>query len=242
MDDTLKQKFAVLLEYQKKDIELRKLTAVIDRDEALVHMNKNRRIFNEAKQTMADCDGAAGTILDQYNTLVKYVEENEALLAELEKAAEGDDADIETRVKRLESLKSKFQNAEKRMHDISDKAKSTCKRRADALKAGKNAQQLHNDAREKHMALIKSKEAELNKLKAELAALAKKLDPKLFEEYKALVAEGKFPPVVYAVGGEKNMYNCSGCGLSLPQNNNAMLGNQGWCRCENCRRMIIMRT
>lgn len=239
MDETLKQKFKALLDYQKKDIELRKLNSVIERDEALALMNKYRRIFNDAKQSMSECDQNAAAILEQYNTLVKYIEENEALLAELENCEVADE-ELEARVKRLESLKSKFQNAEKKMRDVEEKAKSTCKRRSDALKVGKNAQQQHNEAREKHMALVGSKSAELNKLKAELAAIKAKLDPKLFEEYQALVADNKFPPVVpAAIGDKKDMFNCGGCGLGLPQKGNAMLGDQGWCRCENCRRIIV---
>ena len=54
MEDSLKKKFQTLLEYQKKDIELRKLNSILERDQALASMTKHKRIFNEAKQTIND--------------------------------------------------------------------------------------------------------------------------------------------------------------------------------------------
>ena len=77
-------------------------------------------------------------------------------------------------------------------------------------------------------------------MKAELEEQRKSLDPQFFAEYNKLVEENKFPPVVPAAGDDKkNMYNCGGCGLNLPQRGNAMLNDKGWFRCENCRRIIV---
>ena len=55
MDETVKKNLEKLLEYQKKDIELRKLNAFVKRDEALASMNKNEKIFNQAKRVIAEC-------------------------------------------------------------------------------------------------------------------------------------------------------------------------------------------
>lgn len=240
MDENIKKKFKALIDYQKKDIELRKLNNVLDRDEALVSMNKNKRVFNDAKQAIADCEQQAGGILDMYGELRKYVEENEALLEELEKSEASGEEELEQRVKKLESLKSKFQSADKKMHDIDEKSKAVCSRRTDALKTGNAAKIKFVEAREKHNKLVSSKSDEIGKLKAELEEQRKSLDPQFFAEYNKLVEENKFPPVVPAAGDDKkNMYNCGGCGLNLPQRGNAMLNDKGWFRCENCRRIIV---
>ena len=82
MDETLKQKFKVLLAYQKKDIELRKINSALERDTALAEMNKHKRAFNEAKQAIAECEQSAGGLLEQFAALQKYIDDNEALLAE----------------------------------------------------------------------------------------------------------------------------------------------------------------
>lgn len=240
MDENLKAKFNAMIDYQRKDIELRKINNVLDKDEALAGMNVNKRAFNEAKQTIAECEQLAGNLLDVYAELQKYIEDNEALLNELENGEAADEDDLSARVKKLESLKSKFQSADKKMHDIEEKSKAVCARRSDAIKSGNVAKQKYNDARDKHGKLVNSKSAEVNKLKTELAQMQKTLDPKLLAEYNQLVADNKFPPIVPAAGDEKkNMYNCGGCGLNLPQKGNAMLGEQGWFRCENCRRIIV---
>lgn len=240
MDENVKQIFQKLLEYQKKDIELRKLNAVLERDEALISMNKNKRAFNDAKQAIADCEQQAGSLLDTFAELQKYIEDNEAALTELENNEVTDEQELESRVRKLESLKSKFQSADKKMHDIGEKSRTVCKRRSDALKSGNAAKQNFGEAREKHNKLVNSKADELKKLKDALSELQKSLDPKLFEEYKKLVEDNKFPPIVPASGEEKkNLFNCGGCGLNLPQKGNAMLNDQGYCRCENCRRIIV---
>lgn len=239
MDEKVKQGLQKLLEYQKKDIELRKLNDMLNRDEALISMNKNKRLFNDAKQTIADCEQQAGSLLDTYSELQKYVDDNEALLAELENA-EGSDEDIEARVKRLESLKSKFQMADKKLHDLEDRSKTVCAKRTDALKSGNAAKHKFTEARDKHNQLVGSKAKEFESLKAELDALRAGLDKNMYAEYTKLVEDNKFPPVVPAAGDDKkNMFNCGGCGLGLPQKGNAMLADQGWCRCENCRRIIV---
>lgn len=240
MEENVKQNFLKLLEYQKKDIELRKLNNVLGRDEALASMNKSNRAFNDAKAALTECEQQAGGLLDSYAELQKYIEENEAVLNELEDSEAASEDEIAARVKKLESLKSKFQTADKKMHDIEDRSKAVCVRRSDALKSGKAAKAKFAEAREKHNKLVSSKSDEMNKLKTELESLQKSLDPQLFEEYKKLVADNKFPPIVPAAGDEKkNLYNCGGCGLNLPQKGNAMLGDKGWCRCENCRRLIV---
>ena len=240
MEETLKQKFKVLLAYQKKDIELRKINLTLERDVSLAEMNKHKRAFNEAKQAISECEQAAGGLLEQFAALQKYIEDNEALLAELENADETGEEELESRVRRLESLKSKFQTADKKMHDIDDKSKTVCKRRGDALKYGNAAKQKFGEARDKHNALVSSKADEIARLKAELDQMRLQLDKKLFEEYESLVNDNKFPPVVPAAASDKkDMFNCGGCGLSLPQNGNALLSTQGWCRCDNCRRIIV---
>ncbi len=240
MDEINKAKFKAMIDYQRKDIELRKINNELDKDKALVEMNVNKRAFNDAKQTIAECEQLAGDLLDIYAELQKYIDDNEALLNELESGDGKDEEELASRVKKLESLKSKFQSADKKMHDIEDRSKNVCSRRTEAVKSGNIAKQHYNAARANHGKLVESKSGEVNKLKAELAQMRESLDPKLLEEYNKLVAEGRFPPIVPASGdSKKNLYNCGGCGLELPQKGNAMLGDQGWFRCETCRRIIV---
>lgn len=241
MEESVKQCFQKIFEYQKKDIELRKLNALIENDEALVSMNKNRKAFNDAKQVIADGEQSASQMLETFAELGKYVDDNEAMLAELENAPECEtEEELAERIKKLESLKSKFQNADKKARDIDDKSKDVCRARADAIKTGNIAKQRYAEAKAKHGELVDSKASEVNALKSDLERMRAALDEKIFAEYQKLVDDNKFPPVVPASGDEKKgMYNCGGCGLALPQQSNMLIKDKGWCRCDNCRRIIV---
>lgn len=240
MDESLKKEFQKLLEYQKVDTELRKLNTMLERDEALARKNKNKRIFNDAKQTVADCDKQAATLIEMYAELCRYVDDNEALLAALEGEQPETEEELAERVKKLESLKSKFQSADKKIHDIDDRSHDVVRTRSEAMRAGQSARNAYNEAKDKHDELVSSKAAEIAKLKAKLEELKKSIDAKLYSEYSKLDEENTFPPVVPAFEGEKKgQFNCRGCGLGLPQQGNALLKDQGWCRCDHCRRIIV---
>ena len=242
MDENTKQNFLKLLEYQKKDIELRKINDALNRDEALIimSMNKNKRAFGDAKAAIAECDKVADQLIDAYTEIQKYIDDNEALFAEFEAAGTVSDEELETRVRKLESVKSKFQSAEKKLHELEEKARTVCNKRADAIKSGNAAKAKYAEAKTKHGKLAESKAGDIKRLTSELSALRDGLRPELYAEYEKLVSDNKFPPVVRAAGDEKkNMFNCGGCGLGLPQQGNAQLLDSGWCRCDNCHRLIV---
>lgn len=240
MDEKFKTEIQKLMNYQKADIELRKLTAVIERDDALVSMNKQKKLFNDAKQIIADCEDQAAALISQYEELQRYVDNNTAALDELENSQAETEAELSELVRKLESIRSKIQSADKKIRDIDDRSKNICHARVDAIKSGKAAQAKFNEAREKHSGLIDSKSDQIKKLRSDLEGLRAGLDEKLFGEYKKLVEDNKFPPVVPASGDDKKgLFNCGGCGLSLPQQGNAFLKDRGWCYCDNCHRIIV---
>lgn len=240
MEEIVKQKFQKLIDYQKKDISLRKLNNVIEHDASLADMNKNKRVFNDAKKTIKECETQASTLVDMYEDLQKYISDNEELFNSLENLDVNDEEELAERVKKLESLKSKFSSADKKVHDIDGRSKKLFQAHNDAVVNGKAAKNKYGDAKNKHDALVASKSDELEKLKSELASLRKELDGELFAEYKKLDEDGKFPPIAPASGDEKKgMFNCGGCGLALPQSGNAALNDKGYCRCDSCRRIIV---
>ncbi len=239
MDEQLKHDLQKLIEYQKKDIELHKLNSLLDRDSAIAEMNKHKKIFNDAKQTLGNCEQQASAVVTSYYELQKYVQDNEPLFAELESKEAGSEEELAERVKKLDSLKGKFQAADKKAHDLDDRTKDIYRSRSDAMRSGKAAQQQYLEAKKKHDALVKSKSDELNKLKKELDDMAKGLNQKMLAEYNKLVAENKFPPIAPASGDEKKgMFNCGGCGLDLSQQSNTLLRDQGWCHCDTCHRIV----
>ena len=232
MDENAMKQIKMLIEYQTKDIALRKLNGMLNSSESKVSMDKNRKAFAEAKRVEAECDEQARELIDRLAELEKYVDENEAVLAEYENAVvDESEEELAERVKKLESIRGKFQNAEKKAHDMNTESGRICHTRNDVHKNGLIAKQQYAEASAKYNALLESKADEKNKLKAELEQMAKTLDKDFFEEYKKLVEEKKFPPIAVARGDDKKgLYNCGGCGLSLPQQGNSLLKDKGWCR------------
>lgn len=240
MNETTKRNFQMLFAYQKKEIELRKIYDAIKRDPELVNKNRYEHDFGEAKQVLEDCSKQANSLLNSYSDLQRNIADNEAALAALEQSDAESEEELSARVKKLEGLKNKFQSAEKKASDFERNSKAVCNRRAEAVKAGKEAQAKYKTSKDKYGELLKAKTPEVNKLKAELAAMREKLDPTLFAEYQKLVDSGKFPAVVPArTADKKNMFNCGGCGLGLPQSGNATLIKDGYFRCENCHRIVV---
>lgn len=241
MDDQTKIKFKKMLEYQKKDIELRKIIRAIENDESAREMAKYKRAFNDAKRAIDECEATAAELLDSFAELQKYIADNESLLAELEAGSAEDEEQLAQRVKRLESLKSKFANAERRMHDMEETIRTLSARRTEAVNTGRAAKEKYKEAQKKYNGLVAAKQDEIKRLKTELEQMRATLDSDLLAEYMSLVEDKKFPPIVPATPDEKkNMFNCGGCGLNLSQKGNSMLNSQGYFRCENCRRIIVL--
>lgn len=241
MEENIKKELQKLIEYQKKDIELRKLNALIERDAALAEKNKQEKLFNEAKSKLDECERTAGMLVSAYSELQKYVADAEALFNELESAEAENEEQLEDRIKRLESVRGKISGADKKATDLDKRSKDISRVRADAMKSGKIARQKYTEAKDKHNVLVKSKSADVARLSSELDALRGSLSPKLLDEYKKLDGENRFPAVVQATTSDerKGMYNCGGCGLNLSQQSNTLLRDRGWCRCDTCRRIIV---
>ncbi|MCH5351740.1 MAG: hypothetical protein J1F39_07220 [Clostridiales bacterium] len=243
MDEKVRQNLENLLRYQSVDIELKKLNKLLNSDEALLAMNRSKKAFNDAKQTLTQSEEQSASLVALYEELLKYVADNEELLAELEGAVASDDEqDIAERVKKLESLRGKFGTADKKAHELDEKAKSVVRARVEAIKTGNVAKQKYNDSKAKHGELVASKADEVKRLQTELAKMESLLDKTLFEEYKKLSDDSVFPPVVPAHGDEKKgAYSCGGCGIGLSQQANTLIKDEGWCRCDNCRRIIVKK-
>ena len=242
MDEKVKLNLENLMRYQAVDIELKKLNKLLNSDDALVVMHKSKKAFSDAKETIAQSEDQSGELVALYEELLKYVSDNEALIAELEGAAQTDDEqELSERVKKLESLKGKFGTADKKAHELDEKSKKVVRARVEAIKTGNAAKQKYNDSKAKHGELVASKEGEVKKLQAELEEMEKVLDKTFYAEYKKLSDDNVFPPVVFARGDSKSAISCGGCGIALSQQANTHLKDEGWCRCDNCRRVIVKK-
>jgi predicted nucleic acid-binding Zn-ribbon protein len=97
---------------------------------------------------------------------------------------------------------------------------------------------VYNNVKERLDKFKKEKEPKIAELMKKLDALKPDIPADVFEVYKALTAERKYPAFVAAIdAGDKKHYRCF-CGITLSQKAQSELLDKGQCRCENCRRLI----
>lgn len=236
----------VMLEYQKYDIELRKILDEIERNENYKKMEQAKSEFAAAKSSVNESEKAAENIVNFYNSSIAYYEENykkyEILEKKLANLAENNETERKEIILQLEVLRDKMTELEKKLSDRKAKTETVIHAYLDSQERGKKLRDIFNSLKAKFEAFKAEKEPAINQLNAKLDALKKKIDPPLFEQYKALTNEKKYPALVEAstADGGKN-FSCNGCGLALSQKAKSELAEKNICRCETCRRIIYKK-
>ncbi len=235
-----------ILEYQKYDIELRKLLDEIEKNEFNKKMEQARAEFAAAKNNVLESEKAAESIVNFYNSSLAYYEDTfkkfEALDKRLSEVSEDDDEARKEILSQMEVLRDRISELEKKLADRKNKSESVIHAYLDSQERGKKLKDIFNSFKLKFETFKAEKEPAMKKLTTHLDELKKKIDPQLFEQYQSITNERKYPAIVEAgsADGGKN-YSCNGCGLSLSQKAKSELAEKSICRCENCRRIIYRK-
>lgn len=238
-------KFDAILKYQETDIKLRKLYDEIEKSKLSVSLEHARAEFNGAKARVADSEKSAEALVNLVGNAERLYEEGVKAFEEI--SAKLDAAETEEErsacVSRLEAIRRKLAEIEKKLSEVKPRAEKTIKEYRAGQETGKRMREAYNKAKEALEQLKKEKQPDIDLLKKTLAALKADIDPALMEQYDALKAEGKYVAFVEAVLPEKSgaAVYCRGCGIELPQKLKSELFDNGKCRCEKCRRIIFVR-
>ncbi len=229
--------FSKLLEYQKVDLKLKKLNDEIAMNEDYKTMKAKKEEFNNAKQAVGEAEALAETIMNAYNGALEYLKSNaqkvESIVAKLSSGQLDDEAE-KNAVEELEKLKATLTEWEKKVSTLKANADKAIANYSNAQKIGASAKATYASAKAKYTEFKESKCADYELLKKQLEELQKTVDPKVFEVYKQITAEGKYPAFVPLMGDEA----CGACGMTLSGTAKNDIKNQGYCRCETCRRII----
>lgn len=230
-----------LLEYQKIDIELRKVLDEIERSDDGKKMEQARTEFNNAKVKVTETEKAAENIVAFYNNALAYYEECLKKIDEIaaKMAAAEDLGEQRELASQLEKLRSKLAEIEKNLAERADRTDKVIMSYLDGQDRGKKMRSLYNSLKERFAQLKNSKEPLINELRAKMAAIEKDIPATLMAQYKAITAEHLYPAFVRAREAERNRYRCF-CGLELSQKAKSELLDKGSCRCETCRRLIYL--
>lgn len=233
------EKLEKVLEYQKVDIELRKVLDEIERSDYNKKLEQARTEFNNAKVTVTETEKAAEQIVSFYNNAVSFMEECDKRIDEIAAKMEKTE-DIEAQrelAEQLEKIREKLTELEKKLGERNDRSDKLIGAYRDGQERGKKMRNVFNSVKEKLQQFKQEKEPEIRKLRARLDAIRPEIPPATMELYNAITAERCYPAFVPAREAERNHYRCF-CGLELSQKAQSELTEKGQCRCETCRRLI----
>ncbi len=229
-----------LLEYQKVDIELRKVLDEIERSDDSKKLEQAKTEFNNAKATVTETEKAAENIISFYNSALSFMEECDKRTNELaDKMEKTEDIEAQRELAaQIEKIRDKLSELERKLSERSERADKAIAAYRDGQERGKKMRAVYNNVKERLDKFKKEKEPKIAELMKKLDALKPDIPADVFEVYKALTAERKYPAFVAAIdAGDKKHYRCF-CGITLSQKAQSELLDKGQCRCENCRRLI----
>ena len=133
-----------LLEYQKIDIELRKVLDEIERSDDSKKLEQARTEFNNAKATVTETEKAAENIVTFYNNALSFFEECVKRIDELsEKIKTTDDLEKQREfVAQLEKVREKLYDLEKRLSERNDKTDKVILAYLDGQERGKKMRKI----------------------------------------------------------------------------------------------------
>jgi len=231
-------KLQVMLEYQSKDIELRKILDKVDKSDDSVRVQKARLAFDKAKQAAVGSEEQAASVNGFFDKAIGYCGEMkpkvDELVAKLEKETDPKKAD--EIVAKLQAIRAKIVEIDKRASKERTSGDKSLEAFSEAQEKGKTAKAVHTDAKSKVEALRKGIAGETEGLEKIIAELAAKLDPKFVEAYKKLASEKKYPPLAELAGK-----SCRGCGMELSMSGLAGVSDSEYGKCDNCGRMVYQK-
>lgn len=230
-----------LLEYQKIDIELRKVLDEVERSDDGKKLEQAKTEFNNAKNTVTETEKAAESIVSFYNNALAFMTESDKRIEEIAAKMESTEDLEEQRAlaEELEKLSAKTAEIEKRLGERNDRTDKVILAYLDGQERGKKMRSVFNNIKERLNKFRQEKEPKINELKAKLDAIRPAIPADIMEIYDKITAERKYPAFVQAREAERNHYRCF-CGLELSQKTQSELLEKGNCRCETCRRLIYL--
>lgn len=231
------EKLGTLLEYQKVDIALRKELDEIERSDDSKNLERARNEFNAAKSAVAESESTAEGILAYYESALASFEE---ISKEIEALDSGDLDDPEKRralTESLEKIKAKLSELERRLNEKHESGEKAIMKYLEGQERGKKMREVYGTVKARLDKIKEAHEPKIAEYRSKLDALRGGIPANLLEMYNALTAERKYPAFVEAIEADKKNYRCF-CGLTLSQKAKSELSDNGFCRCETCRRVI----
>lgn len=224
-----------ILQYQKIDMELKKLNRQVNASEEKEVMNKMMAYVKDAQNVSNGLEVKAGKIIEEYLNLKKNYEDNVNKVQKLTaKADYKSEEEFREAYSQINALSSDLYMIERNLNIFINKAKQLLK----DFEVTKNnvikARGRYKSSKENYEKSISAVEPKINELKAQRKALEKDIEPALLEKYKTMKADNIFPVFVPLLDGKA----CYGCRMELASSKLNKLNSDGYITCEHCGRLI----
>lgn len=225
-----------ILQYQKVDMELKKLMRSVNSSEEKEVMNKMMAYVKEAQNVSNGLENKAIKVLEEYQNLKKNYDDKVKKIQTLtSKTDYKSEEDFKVAFAQINTLSSDLYMLERNLNIFINKAKQLLK----DFEVTKNnvikARGKFKTSKENYEKSVSAVEPKIEELKAQLKALEKTCNPVLLEKYKAMKNDHIFPVFVPLLDGK----NCAGCRMEMASSKLNKLSTEPYIVCEHCGRLIF---
>jgi len=227
-----------ILEYQKKDAQLVALQKQLSESPAKKVVNQMVEYVRTAQQKLVKIEKRASELIVEFEDLKNQLETSSKRVDNI--AKQRLESMGEKELKTCESdtveINAEILNIEKNISNLSKRIATILTEFEDTKRQGNSAKKKHEQGLKTYNELAGKQEPVIRKLKNDLAALEKKVDPKMLAKYKELRGDKKFPIFVPLMSN-----SCGGCSMELPSSKLDKIRENGMLECENCHRIIFVK-
>lgn len=223
-----------MLQYQKLDMELKKIQRAVNNSQEKEIMNKMISYVKDAQNVSNVIESKASKVVNDYLALKKSYETNankvEKLIAKMPKG----EAELKQTYAQINSLSSELFMIERNLNIVIGKAKDLLREFETTKNNVIKARTKHKTSKENYEKLIRDNEPKINEIKAQMKALEKDINTALLEKYKTMKNDNIFPVYVPLLDDRA----CYGCRMEVASSKLNKLTTEPFITCEHCGRLI----
>lgn len=224
-----------LLKYQEKDAELLKLEREIQSSDERKSLVQAINFVTKATERLETLESKAHTLagmLEELNKKYSEIAETVSEFENLDELLEGG-ADISFYKKSLTQISEKLKTIRQEASALGKNLKDTDEEFQTLYQKNRAMQKQGKEYQDRYEKYKTERRKESDAIKAELAELAKDIEPSVMQHYQAKRSERVFPILCAAKGGR-----CTKCGSELSLVGKEKISNGGIIECDNCHRFL----
>lgn len=224
-----------ILEYQKLDMELRRVKKSSSENLDTNNINKLKSYILEASEKGKTLENGAKQMLTEYAKMKEEYEKNCKKVAELtSKSLDSIEiGDVDGILAQINSLSQELFLLERNLNLFITKIKNSLKEFEVTKNNMIKAKQKYNEVKSKYEKGLEVAAPRIKEIEDKMKAMEKNIDPDLLSKYKSMKGDKIFPVFVSLNDG-----HCAGCRVEIPTSRINKLKTDGKIICEQCHRII----